>query len=57
VLTITEHVAAIAPLIHSVRPQRVDERSLLRWSITTTMSVLGVSRTEALDFVRRATNR
>lgn len=56
-MTISEHVEVVTRLVHSVRPQGVDERSLLRWSVTTAMSVLGVSRSEALDFVRRTTSR
>lgn len=56
-MTITEHVAAVTPLVHGISPRGADERSLLRWSINVTMAVLGVPRAGAVDFVRRATNR
>jgi hypothetical protein len=56
-VTISEHVASLAPLIHSTRPQAVDDTALFLWSIDVTMSVLGVDRSEALLFVRRTTNR
>ena len=56
-VSISDHCASVTHLIHNVRPQAVDERSLLLWSVNVSMSVLGVSRSDALDFVRRATNR
>lgn len=56
-VTITEHCAGLVPLIRATSPSGEGERDLLRWSIDVTMSVLGVSRSEALAYVRSVTRR
>lgn len=54
---VSSYCAGLVPLIRATSPSGDEERDLLRWSIDVTMSVLGVSRSEALAYVRSVTRR